>query len=88
MEIRRKLSVKNVFEYNNTVCNENNNGVLKLFGQITTFSCEHLCSVKFTLLVDDSGIKYTDVDNVNHLLNVLKNHYEISEDWTVSLYCV
>jgi hypothetical protein len=43
--------------------------------------------VQFSLVVDDFGIKYTEEDNVNHLLNVLKGDYEISEDWNGELYC-
>ena len=43
--------------------------------------------VQFSLVVDDFGIKYKGEENVNHLLNVLKGDYEISEDWKGELYC-
>ncbi len=36
----------------------------------------------FTLVVDDFGIKYVRKDHVLHLLNILKEHYEIAVDWT------
>ena len=43
--------------------------------------------VWFTLVVDDFVIKYVDKEHAQHLLNVLKEFYEIEEDWTGSLYC-
>ena len=43
--------------------------------------------VWFTLVVDDFGIKYVGKEHAQHLLNVLKEFYEIEEDWTGSLYC-
>ena len=33
--------------------------------------------IYFTLVVDDLGIKYGTRDEIDHLLGVLKNHYEI-----------
>jgi hypothetical protein len=37
---------------------------------------------KFILgLVDDFGIKYLGREHVMHLISILKEHYEISEDW-------
>ena len=39
-----------------------------------------LCPIQFTLLVDDFGIKYIGIQHVQHLLNALKETYEISED--------
>ncbi len=38
--------------------------------------------ISFTLVVDDFGIKYMGRQHVQHLLNILKEHYEISEDWS------
>jgi hypothetical protein len=38
--------------------------------------------ISFTLVVDDFGIKYMDRQHVQHLLNILKEHYEISKDWS------
>ena len=43
--------------------------------------------VWFTLVVDDFGIKYVGKEHAQHLLGVLKEFYEIEEDWTGSLYC-
>ena len=41
----------------------------------------------FTLAVDDFGIKHSNQDYLDHLLNALKTHYTISEDPTGSHYC-
>ena len=35
----------------------------------------------FTLVVDNFPIKYTSLDNAQHLLHALKEKYTISEDW-------
>ena len=43
--------------------------------------------VQFTLVVDDFGVKYTGKENIQHLINALKETYEISEDWDGALYC-
>ena len=37
--------------------------------------------------MDDFGIKYNSVENLQHLLDALKSHYEISEDLEGKLYC-
>ena len=42
----------------------------------------------FTLVVDDFAIKYTSLDNAQHLLQALKEKYTISEDWEAKLYIV
>ena len=39
---------------------------------------------KFTLVVDNFGLKYTSAANINHLLNALKYLYKITIDWTGS----
>ena len=36
--------------------------------------------------MDDFGIKYTGREHADHLLNILKQHYELAEDWNGSLY--
>jgi len=36
--------------------------------------------IYFTLVVDDLGIKYDTRDDIDHLLGVLKNHYDIEID--------
>ena len=43
--------------------------------------------VWFTLTVEDFGIKCIGKEHAQHLLNVLKELYEIEEGWTSSLYC-
>ena len=43
--------------------------------------------LQFTLTVDDFGIKYVGKEHAHHLLTSLRNHYEVEEDWTGSLYC-
>ena len=40
----------------------------------------------FTLVVDDISIKYTSLENQQHLLHALKEKYTISEDWEAKLY--
>jgi len=42
--------------------------------------------ISFTLVVDDFGVKYVGKENAMHLISILKQHYEISEDWTGSKY--
>jgi hypothetical protein len=40
------------------------------------------------LVVDDSGVQYTHLQDAQHLLATLKQHYEaINVDWTGSLFC-
>ena len=41
---------------------------------------------QFTLVVDDSGIKYVGDENLQHLTTVLREHYEISIDRTGAWY--
>ncbi len=38
--------------------------------------------ISFTLVIDDFGIKYVGRQHVQHLLYILKEHYEISKDWS------
>jgi hypothetical protein len=42
--------------------------------------------ITFTLVVDDFGIKYTNQDDLDHLLAALHKHYTISVDLTGSKY--
>ena len=37
--------------------------------------------ISFTLVVDDFGVKYVGKEHADHLLQLLKEKYEISEDW-------
>jgi hypothetical protein len=39
------------------------------------------------LVVNDFGIKYVREEHLDHLLNAIKQHYEVTEDRTGSLYC-
>ena len=41
----------------------------------------------FTLCVNDFGIKYSNMDDANHLLNTLQTYYKISTDWSGTQYC-
>ncbi len=36
--------------------------------------------INFTLMVDDFGIEYVVKEHVLHLLDILKQHYKLSED--------
>jgi hypothetical protein len=42
--------------------------------------------ILFTLVVDDFRVKYVGKEHAMHLISILKQHYEISEDWTGSKY--
>jgi hypothetical protein len=37
--------------------------------------------ISFTLVVDNFGVKYIGKEHVRHLIQTLKEHYEIEEDW-------
>eukprot|EP01082_Thalassiosira_pseudonana_P012372 g11214.t1 g11214 contig5:382941-386300(-) len=43
--------------------------------------------VCFTLVVDDFCVKYIGKQHAEHLMGVLKQHYEITEDWKGEKYC-
>ena len=45
------------------------------------------CPFRFSLVVDDFGIKYERQENITHLLDALKTIYKIFEDWDGKLYC-
>ena len=54
----------------------------------TTGMWEHVTRpTKFCLCVDDFGIKYFSKDDADHLLNALRQHYDITTDWTGKNYC-
>lgn len=42
--------------------------------------------VQFILTVDDFGIKYVKKEHAHHLLNIIKKHYTLTEDWSGSKY--
>ena len=63
---------------------------LKKFGYVKTnaaglFQHEHH-NIKFTLVVDDFGIKYTKKDNVDHLIAVIQEKYPIKLDMEPKQY--
>ena len=41
----------------------------------------------FTLCVDDFGIKYFSKDDAHHLVQAVQHNYDITTDWSGSLYC-
>ena len=41
----------------------------------------------FALCVDDFGIKYYNKEDADHLINTLKEYYDISIDWNCTNYC-
>jgi hypothetical protein len=43
--------------------------------------------IQFILVVDDFGVKYTNEQDVHHLINALLKKYKLSVDWTGTLYC-
>ena len=43
--------------------------------------------IQFSLVVDDFGVKYVGKQSALHLINALKQSYEIKEDWEGALYC-
>ena len=42
--------------------------------------------ISFTLVVDDFGVKYAGKEHADYLVRVLKEHYEIIEDWEGKKY--
>ena len=43
--------------------------------------------IMYSLVVDDFGIKYTNRDDVLHLVDILKEKYDCSIDWDGERYC-
>ena len=37
--------------------------------------------IRFCLVVDDFGVEYVGEENAKHLINTLKQYYNIEEDW-------
>jgi hypothetical protein len=42
--------------------------------------------ISFTLVVNDFGVKYIGKEHVHHLIQTLKQHYELEEDWGGTRY--
>jgi hypothetical protein len=38
----------------------------------------------FTLCIDDFGVKYVGREHAEHLLHILRQHYQITVDWSGS----
>ncbi len=38
--------------------------------------------IQFTLVVDDSGVKYASKEHAQHLKNALEEHYKLTCNWT------
>ncbi len=43
--------------------------------------------IAFTLVVDNFLVKYVGKDHADHLIQCIKETYEITEGWTGDLYC-
>jgi hypothetical protein len=43
--------------------------------------------ISFTLVVDNFVVKYIGKEHVDHLIQCIKQQYELTEDWTGDLYC-
>jgi hypothetical protein len=43
--------------------------------------------IAFTLVVDNFGVKYVGKEHADHLIQCIKETYELTEDWTGDLYC-
>jgi hypothetical protein len=42
--------------------------------------------ISFTLVIDDFGVKYEGKEHTMHLINILKEEYEIAEEWSGNKY--
>ena len=42
--------------------------------------------ISFTVVVDDFGMKYLSKDDINHLIDAIKEQYPIKIDWNGSKY--
>jgi hypothetical protein len=47
----------------------------------------HTNQIAFSLVVNNFGIKYTNIANANNLIKALKAEYQCTTDWTGTLYC-
>jgi hypothetical protein len=43
--------------------------------------------ISFSLVVDDFGVKYVGREHAEHLMECIKENYNISSNWTGSAYC-
>ena len=59
---------------------------LNKYGYVQAKNTDGLCvhglrNISFTLLVDDFGIQYTNRDDVNHLISVMRGKYKFKVDF-------
>ena len=47
----------------------------------------HTLKTASALCIDDFGVKYFSKTDANYLINALQQNYNITNDWTGSLYC-
>jgi hypothetical protein len=45
------------------------------------------CPISFSLVVDDSGVKYVGEENAQHLLDTVQKYYKCSCNWGGEQYC-
>ncbi len=55
----------------------------KIIPRLWTHKTRKIC---FTLVVDDFAIKYTKLEDAQHLINALKKDYTITVDWDATKY--
>ena len=51
-----------------------------------TFTRQVTARARSPLVIDDFGVKYTKKDDVEHLMNILKQGYKIDTDWEGTHY--
>jgi hypothetical protein len=69
--LRKRLAPKGYYECKQT---------LGLWRHVT-------CPVSFLLVVYDFGVQYTNKADNDHLIECLKEHYDLTQDWNGDLYC-
>ena len=49
--------------------------------------CKHISRyVEFTLVVENFKVKYVGEKNIQHLIQLAKKDFTVTEDWTYSFY--
>ena len=44
------------------------------------------CPIKFSFIVVDFGVKYVGKEHAEHLMSIIHQHYQLTEDWEGKLY--
>ena len=44
------------------------------------------CPIKCSLVIDDFGVKYVVKEHAEHLMSIIRQHYQLIEDWEGKLY--